>query len=416
MIKEIRFQNWKSFAKATLYIDPFTVLIGTNASGKSNILDALLFLQRIANGLDVQTALGGNEVLPALRGGFRGAAYQQADAFKISILIDIESQFKLSTQSILELEYELLVTLNETIPRMTLNTYSNYQLSRDVCDFLGISNKEYEYEVTLSVISKVPKKAANGKSSLEGKGYLPYHASSDLNLIRQIKTNPLFKHNNIYIFEVKPDKIRNYSRYSKNLLPDVSNLAGFIAALSTETKQTLEHTLTEYLSRLPQKDIKKVWAEPVGRLGNDAMLYCEEEWIDGHSQIIDAQGMSDGTLRFIAILTVLLTCPERSLIAIEEVDTGLHPSRMHLLIEAIQTIGQDRNVDVLVTTHNPALLDGLPPDMMPFVQVVHRDQTTGASVITPLDDIKQLPKLLASGSLGKVTTRGELEQSLQTQG
>lgn len=69
MIKEIRFQNWKSFEDATLYIDPLTVLIGPNASGKSNALDALEFLRRIANGMDVRTALGGNEVVAPLRGG-----------------------------------------------------------------------------------------------------------------------------------------------------------------------------------------------------------------------------------------------------------------------------------------------------------------------------------------------------------
>lgn len=36
--KQITFENWKSFRHATLYIDPLTVLIGTNASGKSNAL------------------------------------------------------------------------------------------------------------------------------------------------------------------------------------------------------------------------------------------------------------------------------------------------------------------------------------------------------------------------------------------
>jgi len=39
MIKEIRFMNWKSFSDAKVYIDPLNVLIGTNASGKSNIID-----------------------------------------------------------------------------------------------------------------------------------------------------------------------------------------------------------------------------------------------------------------------------------------------------------------------------------------------------------------------------------------
>jgi AAA15 family ATPase/GTPase len=36
MIKELRVKHWKGFEQATLYIDPLTILIGPNASGKSN--------------------------------------------------------------------------------------------------------------------------------------------------------------------------------------------------------------------------------------------------------------------------------------------------------------------------------------------------------------------------------------------
>ena len=46
-------KNWKSIESATLYIDPLTILIGLNAYGKSNILDAFMFLKRIASGLSI---------------------------------------------------------------------------------------------------------------------------------------------------------------------------------------------------------------------------------------------------------------------------------------------------------------------------------------------------------------------------
>ena len=41
MITELQLENWKSYEKAVLHIDPLAVLVGTNASGKSNALDAL---------------------------------------------------------------------------------------------------------------------------------------------------------------------------------------------------------------------------------------------------------------------------------------------------------------------------------------------------------------------------------------
>ncbi|MFM6453201.1 MAG: AAA family ATPase, partial [Planktothrix sp.] len=46
-----------------------------------------------------------------------------------------------------------------------------------------------------------------------------------------------------------------------------------------------------------------------------------------------------------------MTRPEGSLIVIEEVDNGLHPSRAGLLLQMLREIGQKRNIDVLVTTH-----------------------------------------------------------------
>ncbi len=50
--------------------------------------------------------------------------------------------------------------------------------------------------------------------------------------------------------------------------------------------------------------------------------------------------------------------------------------------------------------------------MVPFVVVAHRDTETGESKLTLLEDIENLPKLMASGPLGKLTTKGAIERSL----
>lgn len=129
-------------------------------------------------------------------------------------------------------------------------------------------------------------------------------------------------------------------------------------------------------------------------------------------QIIDARGMSDGTLRFLGILTALLTRPKGTQIIIEEVDNGLHPSRSGLLLRILKEIGYERKIDVLVTTHNPSLLDAMGPEMIPFIVVAHRNPHTGESKLTLLEDVQNLPKLLASGPLGRVTSQGAIEKSL----
>ncbi|MGH7997947.1 MAG: AAA family ATPase, partial [Brasilonema sp.] len=217
---------------------------------------------------------------------------------------------------------------------------------------------------------------------------------------------------NIFILNPIPSKMRDYSLLSDTLESDASNIAGVLAALPHDQKVEIEASISAYAKNLPEGDIQKIWAEKVGRFGTDAMLYCQEQWKPGHITEIDARSMSDGTLRFIAILTALLTRPEGSQIVIEEIDNGLHPSRAELLVRMLREIGEKRKIDILITTHNPALLDALGPEIVPFVVVAHRDSETGESKLTLLEDVQNFSKLFASASLGKLTTTGAIERSL----
>lgn len=54
--------------------------------------------------------------------------------------------------------------------------------------------------------------------------------------------------------------------------------------------------------------------------------------------------------------------------------------------------------------------------MVPFITVAHRDDVTGFSKLTQLEDIAQLPKLMASGSLGRLSTEGRIESALKQEG
>jgi AAA15 family ATPase/GTPase len=123
--------------------------------------------------------------------------------------------------------------------------------------------------------------------------------------------------------------------------------------------------------------------------------------------------MSDGTLRFIAIMTALLTAEEGSLLVIEEIDNGFHPSRAKLLVQFLKEEGFKRKIDVICTTHNPAFLDALGNEMISFISIVHRHEQHGASVIDLLEDLEALPRLLARGSLGKISANGAIESALK---
>ena len=170
----------------------------------------------------------------------------------------------------------------------------------------------------------------------------------------------------------------------------------------------MERELTKYIRPLPEKDINKIWAETVGRFDTDAMLYSEEGWTSQTMTTIDARGMSDGTLRFISIVTALLTGKEKSLLIIEEIDNGLHPSRAKELVNVLKELGQSRQIDILCTTHNPALIDALGNSMIPFISYVKRNQQTGVSEIELLEEKTNLAKLMAGGSVGDLMVQGKI--------
>lgn len=121
--------------------------------------------------------------------------------------------------------------------------------------------------------------------------------------------------------------------------------------------------------------------------------------------------MSDGTLRFLAIVGAMLTNESNKLIVIEEVDNGLHPSRAGILINMLKELGSERNIDVLITTHNPALLDAAGISMIPFITVAHRDKN-GQSHLALLEDIENLPKMISMGNIGELDTNGKIGSAL----
>ena len=413
MLKKLILENWKSFRYAELYFDPLTVLIGTNASGKSNLVEALEFLRRMATGETVDVALNGDRALPPIRGGSQVAILNNEIDLTLSLIVQDKQQ----------VEYSYCMSLDVLT--------ESFEINLENIKWKGLDN-ELNNEIEISRINNDQKSGlATNENFLYSKEMIDNTKISDFPLGTQFNAE-LSKHKqnkllslkpeikkvvceqlkSIFIVDPIPQKIRDFSRLSEQLEQDASNIAGVLAALPDEQKAEVEATLSHYLEHFPEGDIKKIWAEKVGRLGTDAMLYCQEEWQPGQITEIDARSMSDGTLRLLGILTALLTRPEGSLIVIEEIDNGLHPSRAELLVKILREIGTKRKIDLLITTHNPALLDALGPEIIPFVTVVHRDAETGESKLTLLEDIENLPKLLATGSLGKLATKGTIEKTL----
>jgi predicted ATPase len=411
MLKQLILENWKSFRYAELDIESLTILIGTNASGKSNALDGLEFLNRIAHGKEIQAALRGDAKSSSIRGGAEWAALKPQTQFTLKALVGSKDErtdylysISIETSPRVQLLSESLDRIKKR-PRTNRNPYQIHLFQTDMVnkDSPSIVARLYnekngtpkEMHRSTSILSQLTGLTTLRKEIIEG-----------IDTVSKVLEN-------IFILDPIPSRMRDYSPLTDQLHSDASNIAGVLAALPEEHKIQIESTLSAYVTKLPERDIRRVWAEPVGKFGTDAMLYCEELWVPGQSPtIMDARGMSDGTLRFLAILTALLTRPEGSQIVIEEVDNGLHPSRSSLLLKMLMDIGDNRQIDILITTHNPALLNELDLEIVPSVVVAHRDAETGNSNLILLEDVKNLAKLMASGPLGKVASQGLIEKSL----
>jgi predicted ATPase len=416
MITELQLENWKSYERASLHIDPLSVLVGTNASGKSNALDALLLLNRIALGAMLTSALKGEGTQSPVRGGVEWAARKPGSIFTLGVVCRADEltdyEYRLEgriTENRCDLHSEQLIRTKYRPGKDGLRKSQAGQiklLRTDPCP-----------EDSPTIIARLYNEKQGTPRQLSRANAVLFQLVGQ-KLRQEIQdgiSEVISSLRDIFILDPIPSHMRRFSPLSDKLETDAWNIAGVLAALPTEKQAEIEAVLTRYASQLPERDIRRVSAETVGKFNTDAMLYCEEHWLDqGPPPTVDARGMSDGTLRFLAILTALLTRPKASLLVIEEVDNGLHPSRTRLLLDMLKTVGTQRGVDVLVTTHNPALLDAMGTEMVPFITVANRDPATGYSVLTLLEDIEQLPKLLAQGPIGRLSSQGLIEQSIST--
>ena len=412
MIKEVSLKNWKSFDTTTLNIDPLSILIGTNASGKSNILDAFIFLYRLAWGKQILSSVNGDSELSPIRGGLDWIIRKGETECELTILVgqdagDIDFRYTIRLRRANGSRFELCNESLESIrkkPRVgnkAKNLFSTQEETSDTpflpayftTDTQG-RGKRIDMNKSFSILSQI-----------ETMGIRSEIKEAGIKVLNELR--------NIFILDPIPNHMRNFSKLSDRLQSDAANIAGVLAALNEDKKKEVESILTDYVSHLPEKDILKIWSETVGLFKTDAMLYCKEQWTENESLDIDARGMSDGALRFLAIITALLTVKEHSLLIIEEIDNGLHPSRAKKLVEMLQKLGQNYHVDILCTTHNPALLDAFGNTMIPFISYVHRNPKTGCSNIRLLEDFNMLPKLMASGTIGELMTNGSLELSIE---
>jgi len=163
--------------------------------------------------------------------------------------------------------------------------------------------------------------------------------------------------------ENRASSIRNQSFILLN--PDGSNIAEYLCAIRDRDLKAFEGIIESVQFVLPYlKDLQPSFTQEINR---SIFLKMKEKDFD-----VPGWMLSTGTLRIVALLALLQNPNPPPLIVIEEIENGLDPRTIHLLMEEIRIAVDSGRTQVIATTHSPYLLNLL---NLSEVVLVERDET-----------------------------------------
>jgi predicted ATPase len=357
-LRRVRIRGYKSIAFCDVYLQPLTILIGRNSSGKSNFLDALAFLSDVV-------AKGTDEAV-RLHGGRNSILNRSGDQSTISFEIESSYQDEASRQTFAA-EYKIEIGL-------------------------PVKAKPFVVSERLRITSDSDREAGGferGDERLKIRD--KYYQFGDMESICPVDRAFLFYYPPIPVLELgegiesagfynfSPDAIR------KLQVPDPGsrlgrtgqNLASAIEGVGESDQDSLDR-IQAFLSVI----VEEVEGFKVVHYGEFETIRFQLRSGGGQSLEFDAASMSDGTLRVLATLVAAFQVQPGGprVIGIEEPETALHPAAMRALVEALDEASGQKQI--LLTTHSADLLTDLAPR---WSQVLIVKNVEGQTQITPVD-------------------------------
>jgi predicted ATPase len=418
MIDRVTIGNFKSFEQAELPLAPLTLLIGANASGKSNAIEALQLLSWIASGRrlgDLLFAIREHEL--SIRGTFDNFTYRGKE---ITLGCEVAAVQKkaaaapaLSFSTTLEVGADGLRIIAEQLSSRDAATSSPFYKviapANSLSDELQVAYNNFAKGGKKPQIACVDQQAVFTQLATPAR-FAAVHRKSQQQIpaaasrLRQSLEDILF-------LDPNPREMRGYSfLQERKLKGDGSALSAVLHQLVQTDR--LKKEVLRFIRDLPEQDIGDISFLETPR--GEVMLQLRETF-GGQTTPREAAVLSDGTLRVLAVAAALLSVSEGSMVVIEEIDNGVHPSRAERLLSNIQRVATSRNLRVLLTTHNPALLDAIPPEAVPDTVACYRDPEQGDSRLVRLEDLESYPELVAQGPIGRLVTKGILDRFLKEQ-
>ena len=362
-LKSLRFQGLLSFPpdSEAIPLTPLNVLIGPNGSGKSNLIEAIELLHALPTGFAAAIRSGGGVREWLWKGEDRGAPATLAAQIGGDYVIDpVYGSLSLSDE-LPAIRYRLsFVAAGARLEITTeaIESEGNIETAKNGSKFSYYLFDENGAVINAKVAGGLYKKSdMRQRRELDRKTFKP-----DESILAQLKDPAIYPEltklgwsfgavSSFREWTFGPDaevrKPQPADLPADSLTPDSRNL-GLIL-------NQLEHSgawseFNGYLKRfLPRFDRYSTRIE-----GGTVQFYLHES---GLKQPIPATRLSDGTIRFMAILAQLLAPTPPPLICMEEPELGLHPDALALLATLLQEASS--RTQIVVTTHSDALISAL---------------------------------------------------------
>jgi predicted ATPase len=428
MLKSLRLENFKSFKNAELSLGDLTVLVGTNASGKSNIRDAFRFLHGISRGYSIAEIIGekygegGVLQWRGIRGGTKEITYCGADSFAIAISF---SGHDGDTEEY-EMDYTVKVRLANPVPYIIAEILTCKQkecaifesnFTGHVSPFPNTNQvRFYDYWQTYTTYGDT--------TEIERYDYMPNYIplisqvtdgveprgqrgreNFDKSTAKKFCEIALAEISVIRFLDLSPDVMKLPTYAGQNVLGDRGeNLSSVMLDICRD--KTRKAILLDWLQSLTPMDAKD-FDFPEDFTGK-ILLRIEE----ASGQKTTAYSASDGTLRFLGLLAALLGNQRSQFYFFEEPENGIHPNRLSLLLQLMQQEVANSSMQIVITTHSPLLLNFLSPESLEYASLMYRIGDRTESRITKIMDIPNARELVANEGLSSLLDSGWLEDAM----
>jgi predicted ATPase len=374
MITCVHLVNFKCFKDLTVNLGPFTVLIGPNDSGKSALMEGISLIAELGH----------------------------VFARDVGLVHQLESQKQMPrTMQTAELERRLqavftVVDNHLKQRRIDLESYICKGTQGDT--EIALQDREAGKDVHLSYARKGPivfSVIPAGGQSQEGGGGPPSNPWSDPWFGRVVAARAYIHFN--------PAALKRDSKISdSSFAEDGQGFPTYLENLLRKDRPAFFEMEKAFYARFPQyANIK------VEKVGDQNALQFE---LKGGG-VLWAHQVSDGAVLYLAFMAMSFHPSPPSIYLIEEPETGVHPSGLKAIVDALRHL-VDRGKQVIVATHSPHLLDLVKPEE---VRIFTRNKQLEIEV-KEMDKIPDVEGWTKSFSTGEIWTNLLPELEAEAQG